>query len=141
MKNGEGGGKDRLLEMLQEDTIGKGEDMKTKIKHFKGQILQPVTDKKYKGQTPLHLAICKERDDIVKEMIEKLEVKDWEKICATGKEFKTTAMLGEIPLSVAALTLNTGKYIHVHFKCLIWYSGYITRLSRSSKQQMNITAV
>ena len=68
-------------------------------------------DAGYKGQAAIHIAICRESIAILNTLLvtDKVTVKDMLRIKATGKKFKKTAMLGELPLVVAALTLNKGK--------------------------------
>lgn len=68
----------------------------------------------YQGQTPLHIAICRGHIDIVEKMtlsMEKKQTNSMTECSATGTKFEKNAMLGELPLSVAALTLNTGMLI------------------------------
>lgn len=80
-----------------------------------------------KGQTPLHIGICRRHMPLVEQMLKcrmeldrrrmeqgqeqdwcRLDLYSWYSICATGSNFEKTAMLGQLPLSVAALTLDTG---------------------------------
>ena len=67
----------------------------------------------YKGQTALHIAITQSNTEIVEELLTKSEVlgpgKKWNLLHqrATGSKFVNTVMMGEIPLTVAALKLNT----------------------------------
>ncbi|KAK3592749.1 hypothetical protein CHS0354_016505 [Potamilus streckersoni] len=65
----------------------------------------------FSGQTPLHMAICKGKSYEVRSLIEaakesKVRLGKLFSKRATGKEFKNTAMMGELPLSIAALTGN-----------------------------------
>lgn len=67
---------------------------------------------RYTGQTPFHMAVCKGSKWLVRKMIEALKEKELEEIWksrATGTIFYNTAMMGELPLTVAALTTNTGN--------------------------------
>lgn len=68
---------------------------------------------KYTGQTPFHMAVCKGSKWLVKQMIAALTKKEllaeiW-KSRATGSIFYNTAMMGELPFTVAALTTNAGN--------------------------------
>ena len=75
---------------------------------------------KYKGQTPLHIAITKRDNDVTKLLLSSA-VKEAESgkkqssnrtkmsminTPATGRIFVNTVMMGELPLSVASLTFN-----------------------------------
>jgi len=66
----------------------------------------------YKGQTALHVAIAKGNTKAVKIMLSKRTKKacsqkyDLKHNLALGKKFANTVMMGELPLSVAALTFN-----------------------------------
>lgn len=68
------------------------------------------TDSKDKGQTPLHIAICRGHIPIVQRMLEESKERKWHEICATGTIFDKSAMSGQLPLTVAALTLNPGLW-------------------------------
>lgn len=82
-------------------------------------------DDKYRGQTILHVAICKENLPLVRKILDlPTEKKDNEHLkavlsCeATGTKFKKSLMLGGLPLIVAALTLNRSMYkTHLLFVC------------------------
>ncbi|XP_053408281.1 transient receptor potential cation channel subfamily V member 6-like [Mercenaria mercenaria] len=64
----------------------------------------------YRGQTALHIAITGEDIEVTDALLRKgKELGVLDNIltaCATGSRFENTVMLGEIPLIVAALTLN-----------------------------------
>lgn len=67
----------------------------------------------YKGQNPLHIAITKGREQLVELLLEEYSDKKQasfrERMIqtqATGLIFANTVMMGELPLSVAALTFN-----------------------------------
>lgn len=67
--------------------------------------------KLYRGQTVLHIAITGNVVEIVGVLLDRLakegELETIISACATGSRFENTVMLGEFPLAVAALTLNT----------------------------------
>lgn len=68
---------------------------------------------KYRGQTPFHMAVCKGNVSLVNKLLEALRNRgeDYKKLMeirATGGVFENTAMMGELPLTVAALTGNIG---------------------------------
>lgn len=88
----------------------------------------------YGGQTPLHIAITKGRKELVELLLTTpIEKEDSDRIRnrmlntpATGRIFTNTVMMGQLPLSVAALTfnknvvdllLNKGSEIHTQNKC------------------------
>ncbi|KAL3870606.1 hypothetical protein ACJMK2_038655 [Sinanodonta woodiana] len=67
----------------------------------------------YRGQTPVHMAICRGNVWLVDTMLNALSTPDFrdKKVTcleqrATGLKFKNTVMCAEIPLSIAALTCN-----------------------------------
>ena len=66
----------------------------------------------YKGQTPLHIAITQGNEKVVEALLAKSEQlgsgQKWNMLhqMATGSKFANTVMMGEIPLTVAALKLN-----------------------------------
>ena len=64
----------------------------------------------YRGQTALHIAVTGEDIEVTEGLLRKgKELKVLENILsasATGSRFENTVMLGELPLIVAALTLN-----------------------------------
>lgn len=65
-----------------------------------------------KGQTALHIAIAKRNENATRVILEKAHTQSPEELRrllhmpAVGVKFKDSAMAGEIPLTVAALTLN-----------------------------------
>ncbi|XP_045201815.2 transient receptor potential cation channel subfamily V member 5-like [Mercenaria mercenaria] len=80
-------------------------------------ILQDRGSTEYAGQTPLHMAVCKGNIWLVNTLLKQLSKKDtkhWKstllKRKATGKMFTNTVMMGELPLSIAALTFNKGMF-------------------------------
>ena len=76
-------------------------------------LLESNKDANYKGQTALHMVICKENIDLIERvlMLRPAENANMLQQSATGKKFKKTSMMGELPLIVAALTLNLGMFI------------------------------
>ncbi|KAL3835938.1 hypothetical protein ACJMK2_021425 [Sinanodonta woodiana] len=72
---------------------------------------------KFRGQTPLHMAISKQNKELVKQLLDAAR-KHWQKRyksedeavqkilkqTATGLKFKNNVMMGQLPLSIAALT-------------------------------------
>lgn len=64
----------------------------------------------YRGQTALHIAITGRDIEVADELLRKGKelgvIGDILGTCATGSRFGNTVMLGELPLLVAALTLN-----------------------------------
>ncbi|KAL4233808.1 hypothetical protein ACF0H5_008486 [Mactra antiquata] len=68
----------------------------------------------YKGQTALHIAITGQDIEVAEELLKQGKDRGVnERIlatCATGSRFQNTVMLGELPLFVAALTLNTAMF-------------------------------
>lgn len=70
---------------------------------------------KYRGQTPFHMAVCKGNVLLVNKMLAALDrcKEDYTNVMeirATGVVFENTAMMGELPLTVAALTGNIGTF-------------------------------
>jgi len=59
------------------------------------------------------MVICKENIDLIERvlMLRPAENANMLQQSATGKKFKKTSMMGELPLIVAALTLNLGMFI------------------------------
>ncbi|KAK3605264.1 hypothetical protein CHS0354_037665 [Potamilus streckersoni] len=84
------------------------------VKEFPDLILSNREDSDmYKGQTPLHMAICRGNMWLLNTLLEALsghDLEDKKVAClqehATGHKFKNTVMLAELPLSIAALTCN-----------------------------------
>ena len=76
-------------------------------------LLESNKDANYKGQRALHMVICKENIDLIERvlMLRPAENANMLQQSATGKKFKKTSMMGELPLIVAALTLNLGMFI------------------------------
>lgn len=74
-------------------------------------IIAGCQDKGFEGQTPLHVIICNGDVGVVEQML-KLLKPEWSKQMATGKKFKKSAMMGQLPLSVAALTFNTRECLN-----------------------------
>ncbi|KAL3870599.1 hypothetical protein ACJMK2_038648 [Sinanodonta woodiana] len=82
------------------------------VKEFPDLVLSNRQDSDmYKGQTPLHMAICRGNMWLLDTLLEALSGQDLEdkKVAclqepATGQKFKNTVMLAELPLSIAALT-------------------------------------
>lgn len=77
-----------------------------------------VESKKFTGQTPLHMAVCKGNTWLVETMLDRLDDKKIPKhglwsARATGITFLNTAMMGEIPLTIAALTKNEGTFFSI----------------------------
>lgn len=85
------------------------------IKTFPKLLLQERSqDSKYAGQTPLHLAICKGNVWLVNSMLYELASKNtWRRGVlekrAYGTMFRNTVMMGELPLFIAALTMNKSE--------------------------------
>ncbi|KAK3594203.1 hypothetical protein CHS0354_030634 [Potamilus streckersoni] len=77
------------------------------IEMYPETVLHAKSGKKFKGQLPLHMAICHGDILLVNLLLDPLSPKD-KKFClcqkATGREFASTVMAAEVPLSVAALT-------------------------------------
>lgn len=87
------------------------------ISNFPKLMLQDRSNTVYSGQTPLHMAVCKGNIWLVNTMLEHLsrkEVMHWKvtllKRKADGIIFTNTVMLGELPLTIAALTFNKGMF-------------------------------
>ncbi|KAK3590361.1 hypothetical protein CHS0354_020683 [Potamilus streckersoni] len=84
------------------------------VEEFPDMILSNRQDSDmYRGQTPLHMAICRGNMWLVDTMLNALSathLHDKKVTCleqrATGLKFKNTVLLAEIPLSIAALTCN-----------------------------------
>lgn len=70
---------------------------------------------KYEGQTVLHIVICRESEECINLVFNQLSAdtngKKLLRQPATGTEFRKSVMLAELPLGVAALTLNSGKFL------------------------------
>lgn len=76
-------------------------------------------DTEHAGQTPLHMAVCKGNCSLVEMMLKKLHLEAQstnQRILhnvftrtAIGTKFVNTVMMGELPLTIAALTTRTGK--------------------------------
>lgn len=67
----------------------------------------------YEGQTPLHVAIAKGNYRAVKIILKESNEKETQELlstCAVGKEFKNTVLMGQLPLSVAALAFKDNKF-------------------------------
>lgn len=68
----------------------------------------------FRGQTALHMAITKGNKEAIKAMLEvgrkskKIKMSTLLNICATGSRFVNTVMMGQLPLTVAALRGDTG---------------------------------
>ncbi|KAL4218808.1 hypothetical protein ACF0H5_021396 [Mactra antiquata] len=84
---------------------------------FPTLILQHRADTEYAGQTPLHMAVCKGNRRLVEVMLRHIssgQKKYWKKPLlkrlACGSIFDNTAMSGQLPLSIAALTFNKGMF-------------------------------
>lgn len=81
--------------------------------------LQDRRGTKYDGQTPLHMAVCKGNIWLVTTLLKKQSEKHSNatllKRRATGAMFTNTVMMGELPLTIAALTFNNGKH-HLKLK-------------------------
>ncbi|KAK3576042.1 hypothetical protein CHS0354_005198 [Potamilus streckersoni] len=63
----------------------------------------------FEGQTPLHMAICKNSCIVAKILLEKLQTEKKEQVLhtlASGSSFRQTVMRAELPLSVAACIGN-----------------------------------
>lgn len=69
-------------------------------------------DKHYQGQTPLHVAIVNGNIKAVKLFLEKSEKTAQELLCepAIGTKFKNTVLMGQLPLSVAALACRNENF-------------------------------
>ncbi|KAL3870598.1 hypothetical protein ACJMK2_038647 [Sinanodonta woodiana] len=84
------------------------------VAEFPDMILSNREDSDmYRGQTPVHIAICRGNMWLVDTLLNALSTPDFHdgKVkCleqrATGLKFKNTVMFAEIPLSIAALTCN-----------------------------------
>ncbi|KAL3870604.1 hypothetical protein ACJMK2_038653 [Sinanodonta woodiana] len=84
------------------------------VAEFPDMILSNREDSDmYRGQTPVHMAICRGNIWLVDTMLNALSNPDFhdKKVTcleqrATGLKFKNTVMCAEIPLSIAALTCN-----------------------------------
>lgn len=71
------------------------------------------TDESYKGQTPLHVAIVKGNVSAVKTILKIADKKLTQEllgICAVGKNFKNTVLIGQLPFSVAALACTNKDF-------------------------------
>lgn len=81
-------------------------------KHPKG--LKEKRANKYKGQTPLHVAIVKGNikavEIILKTANEHKFSKKLLKTCAVGKKFKNTVLIGQLPFTVAALACKNKDF-------------------------------
>ena len=82
---------------------------------FPKLVLSDRGSTEYAGQTPLHMAVCKGNIWLVSALLTQLGKKDIEhlkttvlKRKATGMIFTNTVMMGELPLTIAALTFNKG---------------------------------
>lgn len=67
----------------------------------------------YEGQTPLHVAIAKGNYRAVKIILKETNEKETQELlstCAVGKEFKNTVLMGQLPLSVAALAFKDNEF-------------------------------
>ncbi|XP_060578311.1 transient receptor potential cation channel subfamily V member 5-like [Ruditapes philippinarum] len=80
-------------------------------------ILSDRESTEYAGQTPFHMAVCKGNIWLVNTLLKQLckkDTKHWKstllKRKATGKIFTNTVMMGEVPLTIAALTFNRGMF-------------------------------
>jgi hypothetical protein len=83
----------------------------------------------YAGQTPLHMAVCKGNMWLVNTLLKQLckkDTKNWKstllKRNASGKIFTNTVMMGQVPLSIAALTFNRGLFKHTLLQFLLCIS-------------------
>lgn len=81
------------------------QDVQTIINEDRSAVTREREDDDYEGQTPLHIAICKENIPFIKLIMKHVQSEDLDKQ-ATGRKFQKTGMMGELPLIVAALTLN-----------------------------------
>lgn len=75
----------------------------------------------YEGQTPLHVAIAKGNYEAVKIILRETNEEETQKLfntCAVGKEFKNTVLMGQLPLSVAALACKDDNFKKI-IKCLL----------------------
>ncbi|XP_061196783.1 transient receptor potential cation channel subfamily V member 3-like [Saccostrea echinata] len=73
-------------------------------------VVTPRDNSDYNGQTALHVAIVIGNFEVVKILLDFAEAKDMTgdllNICANGSRFKNTALMGQLPLSVAALVMK-----------------------------------
>ncbi|WAR31031.1 TRPV6-like protein [Mya arenaria] len=87
------------------------------IEKFPKLLLQDRSNSEYAGQTPLHMAVCKGNVWLVGIMMNQLSKKEYEtwkvtllKGRAYGDIFRSTVMMGELPLTIAALTFDKGMF-------------------------------
>ncbi|XP_052803877.1 uncharacterized protein LOC128233999 isoform X2 [Mya arenaria] len=79
------------------------------IERYPKLICLPRKDEKYYGHTAFHMAVCKNYQKLAKKMLDTIGRVDKEELfreCATGRNFKQTVMIGELPLFTAALSFN-----------------------------------
>lgn len=105
------------------------------IEKFPELILQDrLNHAEYTGQTPLHMAVCKGNLWLVRTLMNRLskkKTKQWKEVVlkkqANGTIFNNTVMLGQLPLSIAALTFNKGTFASLtysyHVISLIQFYG------------------
>lgn len=81
-------------------------------KHPKG--LKEKRANKYKGQTPLHVAIVKGNIKVVEIILKTANEHKFSKkllkTCAVGKKFKNTVLIGQLPFTVAALACKNKDF-------------------------------
>lgn len=88
---------------------------------------QRIQSSNFKGQTILHVAIAKGNLEAVKIILKKTKNEEIQELfctCAVGSKFKNTVLMGQLPLSVAALACKDKDFrIITHLllqKAKIW---------------------
>lgn len=88
---------------------------------------QRIQSSSFKGQTILHVAIAKGNLEAVKIILKKTRNEEIQELfctCAVGSKFKNTVLMGQLPLSVAALACKDKDFrIITHLllqKAKIW---------------------
>ena len=103
-------------------SVKQNEVVEKVIKENHSVLTQQNEEKKFYGQKPLHIAICRDNPDAVKLIMKELTAQELLDHKATGKKFQKTTMMGEVPFIVAALTLNPSECIFNYFLGATVYS-------------------